>query len=467
MEPRARFAAVLGTCAVGLVAAALWSGSATSCAATAPEPQAPREGGSKGGSEDPGCARTLAASDFRPVPPAEEPKPPLSRVVVELSVAEAALERVLDARIPKGLGSATRQPIGAPGEVSYTVSRGAPEATLVGDTLEVRVPIHAAVEVCKPIGRLCPTYGTCQPSLVATTRVPLRLGEDYAIEPPKVDVTVTRGCRIAGFDVTSEVQSAAAGARRRAERQIADAIPDVGAALDDAMRGLAQPLTVDGDRCLRVTPRAIRQGAPRGVGDRLEIAFEVEGTVADVSCDARFDAPELPRLTRLEGEMRPSELSTRTLLAGDLTDRLEATAPADVEVGVLRARPHLTPDGSRLAVELELGGAICGRVWGVGQPRIRDDSLVVDVLEPVSTDARGTLDGMSLRVPGVGADDLASRLAERLSDASVAVDGLDDLRAEVSIGEATAEAVVVPRGTAITTRARGRVRIVVAAPVAR
>ena len=465
MEPRARLAALLGTCAIGLITAALWSGTATSCAATTPEPHPAGEGGSPDG----GCARTVPSSDFRPVPPTEEPEPPISRVVVELSVAETALERLLDARIPKGLGSATRQPIGAPGEVSYTVSRGTPDVALVGDTLVVKVPVHAAVEVCKPIGRLCPIYGSCQPQLVATSRVALALGEDYAIAPPTVDVSVTRGCRIAGFDVTGEVQSAAAGARRRAERQIQAAIPDVRALLEDAMKALARPLAVDDGRCVRVVPRAVRHGAPKSADGMLQARYQVEGTVEDAACDARFDPPELPRLTALRGAVRSSELVTRRLLQGELADRLEPSAPTGVEARVLRVRPHRTSAGARLAVELELGGGTCGRLWGLGEPRIEGSGLVVDPLEPTSADAVGALDGIGLRVGGVDADDLASRLAARLRKLQLVealgvkgLEGLDDLRADVSVGRATAKAEVTPGGTAITTRAPGRLRIVVA-----
>lgn len=460
MEPRARLAAVLGTCVVGLVAALLWSGSATSCASRSTEPEVAGVGGRPEGR----CAVTLGPSDFEPVAPTRESDAPTSRVVVELAVAEAALERILDARIPKGLGAATRQPIGTPGELSYSVSRGEPDATLVGDTLEVKLPIVAAVEVCKPIGRLCPIYGTCQPSLVATTRVPLRLGEDYAVDPPTVEVRVTRGCRIAGFDVTGEVQSAAAGARRRAEREIAAAIPDVRALLDEAMKALARPVAVDDERCLRIVPRAVRQGDPTSREGTLGASLELEGTVEDAPCDARFPAPELPRLARRRGPARPSELVTRHLVGGELADRLRPRGPAEVDLRPLRVRPHRTAEGPRLALEIEVDGPTCGRLWALGDPHLDDDALVLRELEPTSDAPAGLLDGIELAMEGVGEDDLARRLVDRLRAASsgLAVEELAELALRIDLGAVDAQAAVTADGVAIVTRASGRLRIVVA-----
>ena len=459
MDPRARLAAVLGTCAVA--ALVIWAGTATSCATPAEEPRSPSERGPR---EDT-CEQAIAPSTFAPRAPDDEPKVPPSRLVIELAVAETALERILDARIPKGLGSASRQPIGAPGEVTYTVSRGAPDATLAGDTLEVKVPIHAAVEICKPIGRLCPTYGACQPNLVATTRVPLRLDEDYGIEPPKVEVRVTRGCRIAGFDVTDEVQRAAAGARRRAERQIAMAIPDLRATMTRATGLLSRPVAVGQDRCLRITPEAISQGAPTSRKGMLETSFEVRGTVEPTPCDARFPSPTLPPLGRFDGRVAPSELVTREPLAADVLEILKPSAPAGVEVRLLRIAPHRTPAGPRLALEVELEGRACGTLWAIAAPSLEEGRLVLDGLEATSPQNAPVLDGIRWETEGVVADDLARRLARRAREASAAVD-LDgvELDAAVDVAEVSARADVTADGIVVTSRARGRLRIVVASP---
>src|SRR5690606_34028340 len=143
-----------------------------------------------------------------------------SRLTLLGELSERQLLAELAAHIPGTLAQAKRRPIGAPGEVTYTVKRGALDSSVDNGVFHFVTLANAEIEICKPLGPFCVTYGRCQPVLATTVSMPLSLTRDFAWQRATSKVHAERGCRIAGFDVTERLTSIARANLDAIERRI-------------------------------------------------------------------------------------------------------------------------------------------------------------------------------------------------------------------------------------------------------
>lgn len=323
------------------------------------------------------CATTVASTQVshQSAPPFEAPR---SNLVVEALIPLAALTEAVDDNLPKVLAGAQRKPIGAPGEITYQVTRGKPVLSVKKGALVVDLPVMASVEICKPLGPICPTYGRCQPTLASRTTLPLEPTSDWKLAGASVAVSVQTGCSVAGLDATAEVKKAAETGRRRAQGQIATALNRGEAELKKLMGRLAHPIALTADTCVRVVPDAVRYQPAVEVDGHLRLAAAVEGQLSRVACDAApTEAPALPSPSRAElGE--PALRLVTSISYDDLRNALHEHRPEGVaEVHAVRAH------GNDLAVEVTLEGKICGRTWVVMKPKGEQDQLVLAASSPV------------------------------------------------------------------------------------
>jgi Domain of unknown function (DUF4403) len=461
MDRRTRVTALLGSGAATLTLAAVTLSGA--CAGEA------AVGSAVPSTSAPSPSSTAATATCTPIEPtAFEPAPaapftePQSTLVVELAAPLRVVEAELDRRIPKSLGAASGVPIGRAGEVSYHVGRGHPKVTLEGDELVVVLPITAAVEVCKPIASLCPVYGACQPNLAATVRLPLRLSADWTLPRPTIAVAVTRGCRIAGFDVTGEVRKQAARGRAQARRRIERAMPDLRRELELALRELRRPVQLGDGLCAEVVPERLRQHAVRQDEGVVHLALSVDGLVRRAPCRTTLPTPRLPELVHAseapgDGHVRVTRLHPWDSLALQRRGR----APEPITVVTSSAGP----DGQRLALDLTLGGAGCGRLWVVDDPRVDDRGLRLGSLRAVrgaSAQARALVPRLGPLVdPSIAPDPIAAAI---VSAAASAPFPIDSLAADIAMTPAPTMVQATADGLAVTAVQTGRVRLRFAEP---
>lgn len=380
------------------------------------------------------CATTIASTWVPPeaAPPFEAPR---SNLVVEAQVPLVALTEVVDAKLPKVLDGAQRKPIGAPGEITYQVTRGKPVLSVKKGALLVDLPIMASVEICKPLGPICPTYGRCQPTVSSRTTLPLEPTADWKLKGAAVAVSVQTGCSVAGLDATAEVKKAAETGRRRAQGQIATALKRGEAELKKQVARLARPIALTADTCVRVAPDAVRYQPVVEVDGHLRLAAAVEGRLSRVACDAApAEAPALPPLSRAElGE--PALRLVTTIAYDDLRAALHEHRPEGV-AAVHAVRAH----GNDLAVEVTLEGQTCGRTWVVMKLEGKKGRLVLAASSPVpELAAPWTLDPL----PSL----------ERLN-------AIDGVKARQDLSEVPPQWVVTDDGVAVVRTRTGRVTLV-------
>jgi len=380
----------------------------------------------------PVCETTIDSVDL-PLEPAPPFEPPASTLLVEASLPLAALASEVDARLPKTLDAGNRKPIGAAGEITYQVTRGSPSVTVKDGSLVVDIPISADVEVCKPLGPLCPTYGRCQPKLSSRTTLPLEPKSDWTLEGATVKVTVSQGCRVAGLDVTDEVEKAAAKGQRRAQDQIAAAMKKGAAALKEQMGRLTKPLPLAPGQCVLVRPNAARHRPLTESRGQLQLGVAIEGSIATADCDAATKDPvELPPIE--QGPLGEGRIHLVNIVPyAELLTAFTAERPEGVELHALRAH------GSDLAIELTLSGDVCGRTWAVVKPRLEGSQLRLEAVSPIVTLSTPlTLEPW----PGL----------ERL-------DAVEGLTATPALEERPTQLVVTPKGLAIIRARSGAVAL--------
>lgn len=327
-------------------------------AACGPAPLGPEHGA--GGA----CVLTLSRPPLLADTP-EALEPPLSRVVVDARATVRSLSQQLEKQVPVLLGSASRQDIGAAGEVSYTVTRGKVTIDLEGEHLRARVPVDTKVEICKSLGPVCIRYGSCNPQLLAVTRVPLVLAEDYAILPSRVSVALTRGCVIAGYDAGPEIRRQAARQIGTVEQRINASVPDVRPAVAAGWRQLHVPVALSRDSCIRVEPTRLAQSPPTLAEGQLGLrlaAFgraSLEGPCSDQSTPGPLPARALDASLPEHSELVVPIRTSRAALSGALTLSLSKPEGA-TRVLKVDARPVRHDGQSRLALDLTLSGRLCG-----------------------------------------------------------------------------------------------------------
>ncbi|MEM1033084.1 MAG: DUF4403 family protein [Myxococcota bacterium] len=314
------------------------------------------------------CGTTVVATSLpeTPAPPFVAPR---STLVVVAQAPVDGLVRLADARLPRTLDAATRRPVGAAGELSYRVTRGRPSVRIREEELIVDVPISAAVEICKPLGPLCPTYGRCQPQLSSRTVLNLRPGADWILPPPSLAVTVGSGCTVAGIDATARVVEAAATGKRRAQAEVNAALKQLPSLVDRGVAWLSRPRQLGASAgCWRLRPTEVNLRLPTTTEGTLTVGATLAGTVGPAACDDQEIAVPRPPLA-LREDQGPDEGAlrwARVLPFVDLKRQLDA-ADVDGVATVHAVRPH----GMKVAMDVTFDGATCGRTWIVATPRRR------------------------------------------------------------------------------------------------
>jgi hypothetical protein len=383
-------------------------------------------------------------AELRAAPPPEltaaEPAPPESRVAVDVEVGIDRLRREVSARVPVELARSRGQSIGIAGRVSYRVTRGDFAFELEGDHLVVTTPISVEVEVCKPLGPICVTYGSCQPRLQARVRVPLTLGSSYELGKSEVTVGMTQGCVIAGFDATGRVQSIAAEQGDEARRRVDGALGALGPRGREAWREIGAPIAIGADACLRVRPDSFAQGRPAlasgvlstrvGATGRLTLEQPCAAGPVEITADPPAPAP-------------PADVPETTVLRVPIT-----IGWAEVARGFGAVRARGTRDHGEPRVALEMNLRDCAAIWVVGEPWY--DAVARRVrLRRVGSPAFDTHAGVALPKE---VDEVKSGLALVMTQLDEAVD------AKLGPLEVT-DVSVTTKGLVATVTVRGTVRV--------
>lgn len=325
------------------------------------------------------CASRLdeAPPSFTAAPPLA---PPRSRLVASAALPTKWLAAQIARQAPTTLASAKRKDVGAPGEVSYVVSRGDFSFALEGERLWVRTPVGAQAEICKPIGPLCPVYGSCAPRLGAGVGVPLMI--DALDEGARVSLQVYEGCSIVGFDATSRIEAQAkqqlAGVKARIDRSIPSAEERA-----ELFGRLAEPWPLGGDGCLRMRPERIVQ-APPALGEALTLRFALEGTAELAGCEASPPNAAPPRIERgaVDDE---SEVALPVAWPWAAIERAIGDALDDEELRVESLQGMA--DGPAVVLRLRLDGPICGPLWLASPVTIEGEALTFAAPRALSTGA--------------------------------------------------------------------------------
>ncbi len=401
-------------------------------------------------------------------PPPDLPAPPAvaapgSRIAVNVLASVAALKRELSKNVPLQLARARNQPIGTPGEVSYTVSRGGFDIGLARDRLVVATPIAVEAQVCKPLGPICPVYGRCSPRLGAIASVPLTLGDDYELGRSRVSVNMTRGCVIAGFDASGEIRKNAARQVGGIQRRIDASVPKLRPYVEGTWRLLQTPVALSGTTCLRIAPSALVQKKPTLSDGNLGLRFGVLGTLSVEEPCSADSAPvatlPLPSL-RVDDDL-PHGVSLSVPLriawddvSADLTRSLGSTAARTASVHVVKARARGVLVGAtpRVLLTATVSGTLCGDAHLLAEPwydaaasRVRLRQVVVAPgtgLDPSNAAELVALveqhAAVALPLDAASAPNALSGLVERLAQ-----DLPEQVRAEVALEPARVEPVLL------------------------
>lgn len=353
-----------------------------------------------------------------------EPEVPQSRVVVEIRAPLDRLERVLARNVPATLAQSDHQPIGAAGVARYRVQRGGFSIGVDAERLVVRTPIRIHIEVSKAFGPLTVNYGRCDPELVATVTLPLRLTEAFGVEPPSVTTAMVRGCTIAVVDVSNEIQSEARRQTESLERQIrreAARIPELARA---AFRPFVLPLSKGG--CARFRARQFTYEIPRieaqALVTRVGLVGELElGGECSAPPDDSAVAPVAYAVERLDAD---SVLRWRAdwaydELAAALAAKARRAPPRDgsqiTDVGL---RPGSADGRPNALLHLGIQGRICGSTWLSAVPAIRGDTRIgFDAPKPYSATGDSSVAATLTALVGDLDAPLPAHVAEQLADA--------------------------------------------------
>lgn len=326
---------------------------------------------------------TEQCDERQPSPVFEPPEPigdVLSTVSVELSAETDWIVRRLESEVPQRLAQG-EQRVGFAGKVRYVVRRGPMKVDLVDDRFAVTTPVTAEISVCKPIGSLCFAYASCTPGLAVTATVPLLLDSAYAMGESRVTSRLTQGCRLAGFNVSAEVQRRAAEEIQTVKRRIDAARPDLGSWVRRGYQELPRQLPLGPFGCLRVQPQRITQSPPKLEKGVLRTAITVTGKLG-LASSCKADAHKTDPLPSLSIDKEPS----RTLLElgldlpwsslDPIVTRAAAGASDGLSVRSAKIKGARIEGKSSVVAELDVAGA-CGKVWMVAEPGYDAESNAV------------------------------------------------------------------------------------------
>jgi len=359
------------------------------------------------------CSEPVVATGLT-LPEAPAARPPRSRVSVDLVAARSRIESELGRQIPTELAAESGQPIGAPGRLSYRVTRGPLALDVEGENVVLRTNVLVNASVCKPLGPFCPVYGRCAPELVARAAVPLLVTQDYSLPQSQVNIAVTKPCVIAGYDATPRLQRIAEQQAQSIERQINRSLPRIRSQVQRVWKALESPIALEDDACLGILPDQVVQSPPRLDATELALRFAVLGELRLMRpCPEPQPDPDRPPLPSPEhdADLAPgvdlrvalvvdwesvSEQVTRTLPQGGSANSSAAGPPLQ---GV-RARGVVVGGQPRIALALDRAGDGCDHLVALAVPeydaarqrlRLREVQLATP---PRSDDARAEADAL-------------------------------------------------------------------------
>ncbi|MGE3674052.1 MAG: DUF4403 family protein [Polyangiaceae bacterium] len=388
------------------------------------------------------CSLTLGTAPPKLEPPVVWTVPE-SRISAELELSTALLGRELEKQVPRRLADVRGQDIGAAGELTYRVERSGFAVGLQGERLVVSTPVTADVQVCKSLGPICVTYGSCQPKLRADVSLPLVVDSQYRLGPSSAKVNVERGCILQpiGLDQSSHVYKAARQQEAKVKSRIDGSLPRIRDDVAQVWRLLHMPVSIDNTLCLRIEPTGVAQQKPKLKNDngqqllstRLAVSGKVK--VEDPCIDPHKASPEkplpapdlkdeLPKDVDLEVPLFIDWSSVSAQLSRGLTTQPVKSDAGNVSIAKVEARPTSAAGKSRVALELTLSGVACGSAWFLAEVK-EDAQRKVLVLADVKALSPGVL-------PAALEQALAAALAGRASidlpvDLSAAPDTLEGL----------------------------------------
>lgn len=300
-------------------------------------------------------------------------EPPRSELSVGMAVATAKLAAEIDKHVPRGLGSASRQPVGSAGEVTYNVTRGGFAFALKDDRLLVTTPIAVSVSICKPLGPICPTYGRCSPRLSAVASVPLTLGSNYQLAEPALSYGISEGCNIAGLDQTSRIRSLADKQIAAVRGQIQQAVPEIEPQARAVLAEVTKPRALEGGGCVTIAADRVVQAKPQLVDGVISVRAIASGVV-ELSRDAcgPAKAAKLPALSVLGAK---DTAPTQSRIAAALTvswdeltehisEQVSGAALADgTQLGAVTVQPGELGGKPTVVLGITMTGRTCGQTW--------------------------------------------------------------------------------------------------------
>jgi hypothetical protein len=293
---------------------------------------------------------------------------PTSQLVLTGDVAEAQVLSAVTAQIPSTLAHEKDRAIGTPGRVTYTVTRGAIDSSLRDGTFHVTTLANASIEVCKPLGPFCVTYGRCQPVLATTVSLPLALNGDYSYKPLTTSLRAERGCQIAGFDVTPRLTSLARSNLDTIEKRIERSLPPIRPWAERLWELTRNPLFLDAKHCLRVTPKRFVQApakeTPRGFELGVGVDLSVELTR---DCERRESPPLAPLATETKlaagPVLRLAQLVDSESASRQLTESVKGVFGDGEQIHSVVVHTAKIDNQNRVVLETKLNGLTCGNTW--------------------------------------------------------------------------------------------------------
>jgi hypothetical protein len=231
----------------------------------------------------------------------------------------------------------------------------------------------------------CGNDGEEPPRLDITLAAPISLTSDWQL------ATHTRVGRVAaasteerdrcevtfaGFDITGRVEDAARGYLEEHTATIDSLVAeaDVRSSFEEWWNVLREPVALDESVWLELRPRGIRRGAIRGEGDVVEISAQLEAAPHILLGERPDRWPEpLPPLREGvdEGGL---DVLVEAMAEYPATSRRLSAALAGTEVRAAGGRMVIGSlalsgiGGGRLAMEVDVGGDVEGRLYLVGTP---------------------------------------------------------------------------------------------------
>jgi hypothetical protein len=316
------------------------------------------------GERNHGACRPIAHTEPPSLPP-PHPVPPArsGELWLSIDVPLAVIEREFEKQVPKTLAAEEHRPIGAPGEVTYRVTRGKSKLRATDGRLTATLPVNIELSLCKPFGSLCIGYGSCSPAYDVKATWDLTLGADHELPDVRLSQKVTEKCSV-GIDVTEHVTRVVTDQLREAEARIDREMPPLAPWVDRAIAEMTRPSLLRVGQCVALSPTELLLDGPKTDGARLTFSVGLVGTIEDAACDAPPHRGRGLPVRRAKRERDGARLEVREHLPAEKLAEplgLAVKSASSAELALALRDYALVEDG--LLLEVELSGHACGTVW--------------------------------------------------------------------------------------------------------